>query len=90
MRISTRKGIDSKTLESHTVKVMHLRVESADNNSGAVYVYKSTGTSWAQETYVKAANNDADDHFTIVALSGDTLAVGAKGEGATRRRLPYD
>ena len=44
---------------------MHLWVEFTDNNSGAVYVYKRTGTSWAQEAYVKAANNDAQDYLNM-------------------------
>ena len=33
--------------------------DDSNANSGAVYVYKRTGTSWAQEAYIKAANNDA-------------------------------
>ena len=31
--------------------------------SGAVYVYKRTGTTWEQEAYVKAANSEATDKF---------------------------
>lgn len=49
-------------------------------NSGAVYVYTRTGSSWAQQAYVKAGNTGAHDHFgTSVALSADgsTLAAGA-------------
>jgi uncharacterized protein YkuJ len=50
-------------------------------NSGAVYVFERTGTSWAQTAYLKASNADAADEFGYsVALSGDTLAVGARGE----------
>ena len=49
-------------------------------SSGAVYVYKRTGTSWAQEAYVKASNNNAGDNFHQVGLSGYTLAVGAPNE----------
>lgn len=61
----------------------------ADNSasiSGAVYVFTRTGTTWAQEAYLKASNTDAGDNFGYsVALSGDTLAVGASEEdsGAT-------
>jgi hypothetical protein len=61
-----------------------------DDNSmasaGAVYVFHRSGTSWAQEAYVKASNTGASDRFgDSVALSGDTLVVGASGEdsGAT-------
>ena len=42
------------------------RAATTDNSdSGAVYVYKRTGTSWAQEAYVKAANNDAGDTLRL-------------------------
>ncbi len=51
------------------------------SSSGAVYVFKRTGTTWAQEAYVKASNTGSSDHFgTCLALSGDTLAVGAPDE----------
>jgi hypothetical protein len=51
------------------------------NDSGAVYVYRRTGTAWAQEAYVKAANVGEGDLFGwSVSLGGNTLAVGASGE----------
>jgi hypothetical protein len=50
-------------------------------NSGAVYVFRRSGATWAQEAYLKASNTGADNYFGVhVALSGDTLAVGASGE----------
>jgi hypothetical protein len=49
--------------------------------SGAVYIYKRTGTIWSAEAYIKASNNNAADYFgSSVSLNGDTLAVGARGE----------
>ncbi len=54
--------------------------------SGAVYVFTRTGERWAQEAYLKASNAEAGDFFGVhLALSGDTLVVGAPGEdsGAT-------
>jgi len=46
--------------------------------SGAVYVYVRSGTTWTQQAYVKASNTGIGDEFgTAVALSGDLLAVGA-------------
>jgi len=58
----------------------------ADNSavgSGAVYLFTRSGTTWAQQAYIKASNTDVDDHFGwTVALSGDTLAVGAYGEAS--------
>src|SRR5205814_2287893 len=61
---------------------------AADNSAleqGAVYVFRRTGATWAQEAYIKAANGDAGDQFGwAVALSGtgDTLVVGARHEDA--------
>jgi hypothetical protein len=53
-------------------------------NAGAVYVFtRDTGGAWSQQAYLKASNTDANDFFgTSVALSGDTLAVGADGESS--------
>lgn len=64
------------------------------SGSGAVWLFSRTETSWAQRAYVKASNTDAGDAFGVnlipfrnagsiqssVAISGNTLAVGAIGE----------
>ena len=55
------------------------------NNSapkaGAVYVFVRSGSGWSQQAYLKASNTNADDRFgTSVAISGDTIVVGAPGE----------
>lgn len=50
-------------------------------DSGAAYVFTRSGGTWTQQAYLKASNIGASDNFGIsVALSGDTLAVGATGE----------
>lgn len=48
------------------------------SNSGAVYVYEWTGTSWKQSAYVKASNNtgQSDNFGTPVRIFGDTIVVG--------------
>jgi hypothetical protein len=52
--------------------------DNAATDSGAVYVFRHSGTIWQQEAYLKASNTGASDNFGwSVALSGDTLAVGA-------------
>jgi hypothetical protein len=59
-------------------------------DSGAVYVFVRTGTSWEQQAYVKASNTGADDAFgSSVALSGDgdTLAVGADSEDSSAKGI---
>ena len=49
--------------------------------SGAVYVFRRTGTSWQQTAYVKASNTTELHVFgRSVAVSEDTLAVGAPEE----------
>ena len=60
----------------------------ADNSAyqaGAAYVFVRDGSVWSQQAYLKASNTDSGDGFAVVALSGDTLVVGATGEssGAT-------
>jgi hypothetical protein len=57
-------------------------------DSGAVYVFTQSGSSWVQQAYVKASNAASGDQFGFaVALSGDgsTLAVASNFEdsGAT-------
>ncbi|MDH5693441.1 MAG: FG-GAP repeat protein [Gammaproteobacteria bacterium] len=50
-------------------------------NTGAVYVFTGSGTSWSQQAYLKASNAGGSDAFGgSVTLEGDTLAVGASGE----------
>ena len=49
--------------------------------TGAVYVFTRSGTTWAQQAYIKASFNRVNDRFGwIVSVSGDTLAVGAPYE----------
>ena len=50
-------------------------------SSGAVYVFTRSGTTWSQQAYIKSSNSQSGDQFgNRVALSHDTLAVGAVGE----------
>ena len=54
------------------------------NNSGAVYVFERKQNGWVQTAYLKASNPGTEDSFGhALSLSGDTLAVGAYGEGSS-------
>jgi hypothetical protein len=64
--------------------------DDSATNSGAVYVFRRTGTTWQQEAYIKASNAEANDFFGAVVLSGDTLAVGAGGEDSTAEGVDGD
>ncbi|MBL8765455.1 MAG: FG-GAP repeat protein, partial [Phycisphaerae bacterium] len=57
-------------------------INNAFFSSGAVYVFtRSIDGAWRQEAFIKASNSGPLDFFGIsVALSGDTLVVGANGE----------
>ncbi len=59
--------------------------DATAEDSGAVYIYSRTGTTWAPASYVKASNPHASAEFGIaVALNGDgkVLAVGAFKDSA--------
>ncbi len=50
-------------------------------NSGAVYLFNRIGTSWHQQSYVKAFHSDESDKFGFsIALSGNNLMIGAPSE----------
>lgn len=52
-------------------------------NSGAVYVFARTRLGWVQEAYLKASNTGSNDRFgAALAIDGDSVAVGAPGEGS--------
>ncbi|YCM43901.1 FG-GAP repeat protein [Verrucomicrobiaceae bacterium 227] len=54
------------------------------DNSGAVYVFVRDGESWVQQAYLKASNPGDGDYFgSSVAISGDTIVVGAARESSS-------
>jgi hypothetical protein len=60
--------------------------------AGAVYLFVRDGAgAWSQQAYVKASNT-GEDGFCVVALSedGNTLAVGAAGEGSNATGIGGD
>ena len=53
-------------------------------HAGAAYVFARSGTTWTQTAYVKASNTDSDDGFgSAIALSADSLVIGAPGEASS-------
>lgn len=51
---------------------------------GAAYVFVRQGTHWVQQAYLKAANAGESDRFgESVAISGDTIVIGARGESSS-------
>jgi len=59
--------------------------------AGAVYVFTRNGTTWSQQAYIKASNTDNEDLFgRSVALSGDSLVVGAWREDSSAKGVDGD
>ena len=54
------------------------------SNSGAAYVFVRANGVWTQQAYLKASNAERSDSFgASVDISGDTIVVGASGEGGS-------
>ncbi|MEZ4282115.1 MAG: FG-GAP repeat protein [Myxococcota bacterium] len=52
-------------------------------DAGAVYVFSRSGTSWSQQSYIKASNPGSSEFFgtsLVLSFSGDSLVVGAEQE----------
>jgi hypothetical protein len=65
------------------------------NNSvsvaGAAYVFVRNGTSWSQQAYLKASNPEVLDQFGYsIAVSGNTIVVGANGEDSNATGVDGD
>ncbi len=63
--------------------------DNSYSGSGAVYVYKRTGTTWAQEAYIKAVNSVSGLGFGSgsLALDNGTLVVGTPGESSNQSTI---
>ena len=69
--------------DSNATGVNGNQANNIARNSGAVYLFTRSGTTWSQQAYLKASNTEANDQFgTSVALSGTTLAVAAQYESS--------
>ena len=60
------------------------QANNSSTKSGAAYVFTRSGSTWSQQAYLKASNTEAFDEFgRSVAVSGDTVVVGANGEASS-------
>ena len=74
-------AVGARSERSHATGVNGDQTDNSAADSGAVYVFTRSGTTWTQQAYVKASNTGEIDQFGYrVALEGDTLAVGALEE----------
>lgn len=66
-------------------------VDEWGRGPGAAYVFTRTGSIWSQQAYLKASNADGGDTFGVsVAITADTIAVGATGEDSSAQGLNGD
>lgn len=57
-------------------------------DSGVLYLFERTGTTWVQKAYVKGSNTEAYDEFggsMAFSADGKTMAVGARSEGSAAK-----
>jgi len=77
-------------VENGSARGINGQPDDAAEDAGAVYLFTRTGSTWAQQAYVKASNAEAYDEFgSAMALSKDgrLMAVGARGEGSAAKGI---
>ena len=74
----------SVAISGDTIAIGAYKDDGVDNaifDSGAVYIFTRSGTTWGQQTYIRASNSDPADYFgSAVAIAGNNIIVGAYGE----------
>ena len=92
-RFGTSVALSGSTLavgatneESSATGVNGNQDDNSKPDSGAVYLFTRAGSAWSQQAYTKASNTGRNDKFGYsIALSGNTLAIGAIQEaGGTK------
>src|SRR4030095_4110165 len=73
--------VSANAEDSSATGVNGNQVDNSLTAAGAVYVFTRSGTTWSQQAYLKASNTGGSDQFgDAVAISGDTVVVGAPTE----------
>ena len=88
-----RLAVSTATEDSAATGIDGNQSDNSANRAGAAYVFtRDAAGVWSQQAYIKASNTDAEDRFGGfgVALSGDTLAVGAFGEASAATGIEGD
>ena len=73
--------VGARSEDSNVTGVNGNQADNSGTNSGAAYIFTRSGTTWSQQAYLKASNTGVGDNFgSTVAMSGDTVVVGARLE----------
>jgi uncharacterized repeat protein (TIGR02543 family) len=68
--------------DSNATGVNGNQADNSANDSGAAYVYTRSGTTWTQQAYLKASNTRHEGFGGAVAVSSDTVVIGAVWESS--------
>ena len=83
--------IGAPSEDSNATGVNGDQTDNSLENTGAAYVFVRNGSTWSQQAYLKASNTGAFDGFgRTVAISGDTIVVGASGEDSNATSVNGD
>jgi hypothetical protein len=74
--------VGARREDSNATGVNGNQGDNSATDAGSAYVFVRDGAgNWSQQAYLKASNTDAIDRFgTSVAMTGDTVVVGARFE----------
>jgi hypothetical protein len=76
-------AVGSRLEDSNATGINGEQGNSNAPDSGAVYLFARSSGVWTQQAYLKASNMGAGDQFGVdVAISANTLVVGASGEAS--------
>jgi len=68
-------------ISGDTIVVGAIRHDVGGNSDqGTAYVFMRSGTTWTQRQELTSSDGAATDHFGLVALSGNTLVIGANSD----------
>ncbi|MCX6592520.1 MAG: hypothetical protein NTZ56_13440 [Acidobacteria bacterium] len=83
--------IAAQNESSNATGVNANQANNGASQAGAAYVFVRSGSTWAQQAYLKASNTEAADKFgSSVAIYGDMVAVGASQERSNATGLNGD
>jgi hypothetical protein len=88
-------AVGAATEDSAAQTINGNQADDSQQSSGAVYVFTRTGTTWAQQAYIKTSNGENGDLFgfsVALSLDGNTLAASAFDERGSARTIngPHD
>lgn len=72
--------------DSNATGVNGDQTDNSTEGAGAAYIFVRSGGVWSQQAYLKASNTETsigDNFGVLVAVSGDTVVVGAPNESSS-------